>query len=92
MPSQPAFKAVSSQPDGSQIVWNDALAAHVAGLARDWFAEDLGHECDWTSVALVAASATCELDVVARQSGVVAGVQAAEVVALVADLACRQLI
>lgn len=85
MPSQPAFNAASSQPDGNQIVWNDALAAHVAGLARDWFAEDLGHECDWTSVALVAASATCELDVVARQSGVVAGVQAAEVVALVAD-------
>jgi nicotinate-nucleotide pyrophosphorylase (carboxylating) len=57
----------------------------VADAARSWFAEDLGHECDWTSVALVPAGATAELDVVARRPGVVAGLEAAAIVARVAD-------
>ncbi len=68
-----------------QSVWDDHLAHHVADLARGWFAEDLGHECDWTSVALVAPAATAELDVVARKAGVIAGLDAAAIVARVAD-------
>jgi nicotinate-nucleotide pyrophosphorylase (carboxylating) len=68
-----------------QSAWDDHLARHVADAARSWFAEDLGHECDWTSVALVPAGATAELDVVARRPGVVAGLEAAAIVARVAD-------
>jgi nicotinate-nucleotide pyrophosphorylase (carboxylating) len=68
-----------------QSAWDDHLARHVADAARSWFAEDLGHECDWTSVALVPAGATAELDVVARRTGVVAGLEAAAIVARVAD-------
>ena len=65
-PSQP----VHLRREFRQSVWDDHLAHHVADLARGWFAEDLGHECDWTSVALVAPAATAELDVVARKAGV----------------------
>ena len=68
-----------------QSAWDDHLARHVADAARSWFAEDLGHECDWTSVALVPAGASAELDVVARRPGVVAGLEAAALVARVAD-------
>ena len=57
----------------------------MARLARGWFAEDLGHECDWTSVGLVPAAARSRLDVVARRPGVIAGLPAAAVVAGVAD-------
>ena len=71
-------------PDFRQSAWDDHLAAHVARLAGDWFAEDLGNECDWTSVAVVSAAATSELRVVARRPGVVAGLPAAAVVAAVA--------
>lgn len=72
-------------PEFRQLDWDEHLAAHVAALAPAWFAEDLGHECDWTSVALVDAGATSTLDVVARKPGVIAGLPAAAVVARVAD-------
>jgi nicotinate-nucleotide pyrophosphorylase (carboxylating) len=68
-----------------QSSWDAHLAAHVAARAADWFAEDLGHECDWTSVGLIAPDARSELAVVARRAGVVAGLAAAGVVAGVAD-------
>jgi nicotinate-nucleotide pyrophosphorylase (carboxylating) len=68
-----------------QSEWNDHLAGHVAARAVEWFAEDLGHECDWTSVGLIDRSARSELDVVARRPGVIAGLAAAGVVAGVAD-------
>ncbi len=76
-------------PDFRQSVWDDHLAAHVATTAADWFAEDLGHECDWTTVSLVAASAASALRVVARKPGVIAGLPAAAVVAGVADAELR---
>jgi nicotinate-nucleotide pyrophosphorylase (carboxylating) len=68
-----------------QSEWNDHLAGHVAARAAEWFAEDLGHECDWTSVGLIDGSAQSELDVVARKPGVIAGLAAAGIVAGVAD-------
>lgn len=67
-----------------QMSWTDSLADHVAEAAADWFAEDLGHECDWTSVGLIAADDFSELDVVVREQGVIAGLEAAAVVARVA--------
>ena len=42
----------------------------VEARCRDWLEEDLGHECDWTSVALVPADAWAALDVVAEHDGV----------------------
>lgn len=68
-----------------QSVWNDHLARHVASAARAWFAEDLGHECDWTSVSLVGPEASAELAVVVRRPGVIAGLEAAAIVVRVAD-------
>jgi len=73
------------EPGFRQLEWNDQLAAHVAGLAPGWFAEDLGNECDWTSIGLIAADARSQLDVVARRAGVIAGLPAAAIVATVAD-------
>jgi nicotinate-nucleotide pyrophosphorylase (carboxylating) len=81
---------VSHQPrEFLQSQWNDHLAAHVAARAGDWFAEDLGHECDWTSVGLIPGAASSELAVVTRKAGVIAGLPAAEVVAGVADAGLR---
>lgn len=74
-----------TSPEFRQSVWGEQLAAHVAARARDWLAEDLGHECDWTSVATVAAGAVASLNVVCRRSGVIAGLDAGGVVARVAD-------
>ena len=72
-------------PGFRQLVWDGLLADHVAARARDWFFEDLGHECDWTSVGLIPPDARGELDVVARKPGVIAGLPAAAIVAGVAD-------
>jgi nicotinate-nucleotide pyrophosphorylase (carboxylating) len=74
-----------SGPGFQQLAWNRHLAEHVASLAVGWFAEDLGHECDWTSVGLIPAAATSRLQVVARRPGVIAGLPAAGIVAGVAD-------
>ncbi|MEI6239064.1 MAG: carboxylating nicotinate-nucleotide diphosphorylase [Planctomycetia bacterium] len=71
--------------DFRQSAWGDDLAAHVAAKAREWLAEDLGHECDWTSVATVARDASARLNVVCRRPGVIAGLDAGGVVARVAD-------
>jgi len=74
-------------PEFRQVRWDDELAAHVATLAAGWFAEDLGRESDWTSVSLVPAAATSRLDVVARRTGVIAGLPAAAVAATAGDAA-----
>ena len=63
-----------------QMGWSSLLADHVAEAAAAWLEEDLGHECDWTSVGLIPACKRSELDVVARSGGVIAGIKAAEVV------------
>jgi nicotinate-nucleotide pyrophosphorylase (carboxylating) len=71
-------------PDFRQADWDDHLAAHVAVQVPGWLAEDLGHECDWTTLACVSASSGSELAVVARAAGIVAGLPAASIVAEVA--------
>lgn len=72
----------SSSENGlfSQVNWDSLLADHVAAAAAGWFAEDLGHECDWTSLGLIPAADWSSLDVVVREAGVVAGIEAAAVV------------
>ena len=74
-----------SCPEFRQSSWDDHLAAHVAAAAAGWLAEDLGHECDWTSVSLIPAAARSELRVVSRTAGVIAGLPAAAAVVAVAD-------
>jgi nicotinate-nucleotide pyrophosphorylase (carboxylating) len=76
-------------PEFRQLEWDDALAAHVSASAPTWLAEDLGQECDWTSVSLVAAAGVSALDVVARRPGVIAGLPAAAIVARAADANLR---
>jgi len=83
----PLPRDTPSGPGFVQLDWDDHLAHHVARLAGDWMAEDLGHECDWTSLSVVPAEARCELAVVSRAAGVVAGLPAAAIVATVADAA-----
>jgi nicotinate-nucleotide pyrophosphorylase (carboxylating) len=85
--TKPARPALPSRPcpEFRQVAWDGDLAGHVRAAAAGWFAEDLGHECDWTSVSLIGPDARSELEVVARKPGVIAGLPAAAVVAGVAD-------
>lgn len=76
-------------PAFEQLVWSDLLADHVRRSTGEWLAEDLGNECDWTSVALVPAGARSDLAVVARRPGVVAGLPAAALVATAVDPSLR---
>ena len=87
VPEIPMPQAASPRPcpEFHQVAWDEHLAAHVRQAAAAWFAEDLGHECDWTSVSLIGPEATSRLEVVARKPGVIAGLPAAAVVAEVAD-------
>jgi nicotinate-nucleotide pyrophosphorylase (carboxylating) len=84
---EPLDRDVTAGPGYQQLRWDDHLARHVAGLAVGWLAEDLGHECDWTSVSLVEAAARSELAVVSRRAGVIAGLPAAAIVAAATDSA-----
>ena len=68
-----------------QVAWDDALAAHVRNATSRWLAEDLGAECDWTSIGLIAAGSRGAADVVPRAAGVVAGLEAARCVAAAVD-------
>lgn len=74
-----------SGPGFRQLCWDDHLARHVSSRVKGWLLEDLGHECDWTSVSLVPADSRSSLSVVARKPGVVAGLPAAVVVAHAVD-------
>ncbi len=75
----------TSGPGFRQLSWDDHLTRHVTSRAQGWLLEDLGHECDWTSVSLVPAEARSSLPVVARKPGVIAGLPAAAVVAHAVD-------
>jgi len=81
----PADRDSSSGPGFRQLTWDDHLARHVAARAQAWLVEDLGHECDWTSVCLVPADAISSLSIVARKPGVIAGLPAAMIVAKAVD-------
>jgi len=81
----PGDRDAPSGPAYRQVRWDDHLARHVAALANGWLTEDLGHECDWTSVGLVDAAARSELAVISRRAGVVAGLPAAAIVAAATD-------
>lgn len=83
--SRASSAATPAPRDHRRLEWDAALERVVDGLVPTWLAEDLGHECDWTSISIVPAEARAELDVVARARGVVAGLAAAGIVAAGVD-------
>ena len=80
--------------DFRQELWDAGLASHAGERVREWLAEDLGHEADWTSVGLVSPTATAQLSVVARDAGIIAGLPLGEIVCRLVDdeLAFRPLV
>jgi len=83
--SDPVGNARPGRRDHRRLEWDEAFDELVVRRLPTWLEEDLGHECDWTSVALVPEGATAELDVVARATGVVAGLRGAGIVAVGVD-------
>ena len=75
----------SGRRDHRRLEWDETLEGLVARLLPTWLGEDLGYECDWTSIALVPDRARAELNVVARTPGVVAGLRGAGIVAAGVD-------
>jgi nicotinate-nucleotide pyrophosphorylase (carboxylating) len=66
--------------DFQQIEWDETLADDCRQLVRLAVREDLERGQDWTTIALVDAEAEGSANIVARQSGVLAGLRAVEIV------------
>jgi len=62
-----------------QIRWDETTESDCRQLVRMWAVEDLGRQHDWTTLALVGPETRGAADVVAGQTGVVAGLPAARV-------------
>lgn len=60
--------------DYQQQKWDSAIENDVRNLVRLAIHEDLGRSQDWTTVILVPMGSECQTAMVARQSGVLAGV------------------
>jgi nicotinate-nucleotide pyrophosphorylase (carboxylating) len=65
--------------DFKQIEWDELVADDCRRVVRLAVYEDLGRAHDWTTVALAPEGAQAAAEFVARQSGVVAGLEAARV-------------
>jgi nicotinate-nucleotide pyrophosphorylase (carboxylating) len=63
--------------DFAVVTWDERLAADCRDLVRLAIREDLDRTYDWTTVALVPEGTTATARIVARQSGVIAGLPAA---------------
>lgn len=66
--------------DFHQFTWDDALQQDCQTLVRLALAEDLNGQQDWTTVSLVPADRKGRADIVARESGIAAGMSAIEIV------------
>lgn len=77
--SEPAGRHPSVSKEFRQVVWDEALEYECREIVRLGVREDLGRTYDWTTVALVPGTARGRAEVVARQSGVIAGLEAARV-------------
>jgi nicotinate-nucleotide pyrophosphorylase (carboxylating) len=66
--------------DFEPITWDDRTIDDCRWLIRLAVREDLGREYDWTTVALVPADAHAAAAVVAREAGVICGLNAAALV------------
>jgi nicotinate-nucleotide pyrophosphorylase (carboxylating) len=65
--------------DFHQVEWDTAIEDDLRALIRLAVREDLGRQQDWTTVALVETDRQGSAAVVARQAGVIAGMQVAPV-------------
>lgn len=72
------FEDIRLKRDFTPIEWDDQLADDCRQLVRLAVREDLDRTYDWTTVALVPEAAEGRAMIAARQSGVVAGVKAAQ--------------
>jgi nicotinate-nucleotide pyrophosphorylase (carboxylating) len=66
--------------DFHQFTWDDALQQDCQTLVRLALAEDLNGQQDWTTVSLVPADRKGRADIMARESGIAAGMSAMEIV------------
>ena len=64
----------------TQIQWDEQLADDCRQLARLAVREDLDRGHDWTTLSLLSADQTAQVAVVVRESGVIAGLPAAQIV------------
>ena len=70
---------IAMNRDFQQIEWDAATIEYCRQLVRLAVREDLERQQDWTTLALVAADQIGAADSVARQPGVLAGMQAVAV-------------
>ncbi|QDU95531.1 carboxylating nicotinate-nucleotide diphosphorylase [Lignipirellula cremea] len=75
--------------DYRQVAWDSALEDDLRQLIRLAVREDLERAQDWTTVALAPAGVRSQAGVVARQQGVAAGLQAAEIIFHEMDIDAR---
>ncbi len=74
--------------DFTQLAWSAQVEEDCRRIVRLAVLEDLDRGYDWTTVALVPEGATAAADVVARQAGVIAGLEAARVALDEMDITC----
>ena len=67
------------QHDFTQMTWNAEVEADCRRIVRLAVAEDLDRAYDWTTLSLAPQGATASAAVVARQAGVIAGLEVARV-------------
>ncbi len=75
--------------DFTQLAWTGQVEEDCRRIVRLAVFEDLDRGYDWTTVALVPEGATAIAQVVARQAGVVAGLDAARVALDEMDITCQ---
>jgi nicotinate-nucleotide pyrophosphorylase (carboxylating) len=66
--------------DFYQQTWNDLLQEDCRELIRLAVREDLEREHDWTTVSLVPSHANAQAEIVARESGVICGMEVAKLI------------
>lgn len=70
-----AAKSLGMSKDFRQVVWDATLEDDLRQLVRLAVREDLGRQCDWTTVALVDRMQQGRAAIVVREEGVVAGLR-----------------
>lgn len=75
----PATPHLLMDHDFTQLSWSPQVEEDCRRIVRLAVFEDLDRAYDWTTVALVPEGTTASADIVARQAGVIAGLEAARV-------------
>jgi nicotinate-nucleotide pyrophosphorylase (carboxylating) len=75
--------------DFTQLSWSPQVEEDCRRIVRLAVFEDLDRAYDWTTVALVPEGTTASADIVARQAGVIAGLEAARVALDEMDIAAQ---